>query len=84
MWAFINHSKSKRDDLFSQVNMLVIFLHLSHVLQKVTVTIDGQYSNLEEHVRLILEYYTNLDNSENSSFQIDWENNVSWHLEGIG
>ena len=35
-------------------------------------TIDGQYSNLEEHVRLILEFYIKLDNSENSSLQIYW------------
>ena len=35
-------------------------------------TIDGQYSNLEEHDRLIFEHYVKLDNSENSSFQIDW------------
>ena len=117
-WAFINHNKSKRDQLFSQSKSVSDFsLSVPCITKSLTVmykggvmnkrkyqalrssgmadlfpygkliehvnglrrpeifsfpTIDGQYSNLEEHVRLILEYYIKLDKSQNNSFQIDW------------
>lgn len=35
-------------------------------------TIEGQYSNLPEHVSLILEYYLKLHCSDQSEFKINW------------